>query len=92
MYGHFKTVPKRPKFCHSSAASSSHFLFPSDFSGTTADTDIVNTPEPLRPTDVPFGCYKTKTKDLGGIFTATPPTHSRPFRSQASLLTPTPFS
>jgi len=26
-------------------------------------------PEPFRPTDdVPFGDYKTETKDLGGIF------------------------
>ena len=32
-------------------------------------TWIINTPpEPFRPTDVPFGGYKTETKDLGGIF------------------------
>jgi len=29
----------------------------------------INTPpEPFWPTDVPFGGYKTETKDLGGIF------------------------
>jgi len=43
------------------------FFFPRDFPGTIADTDITNTPpEPFRPTDVPFGGYKTKTKVLGG--------------------------
>jgi len=36
--------------------ASSHFLFPCDFSGTIADTDIINTLlEPLRHADVPFG-------------------------------------
>ena len=46
---------KGQKFCRSVASSSPHFLFPCDFSGTIADTDIINTPlEPLRPTDVPF--------------------------------------
>jgi len=49
--------------------SSSHFLFPRDFLGTIAVTDIINTPpEPFRPTDVPFEDYKTETKDIGGIF------------------------
>jgi len=44
-------------------------LFPHDFSGTIANTDINNTPlELLRPADVPFGGYKTEAKDLGGIF------------------------
>ena len=44
-----------------------HTLFPRNFSGTVAD--IINTPlEPLRPADVPFGGYKTETKDLKGIF------------------------
>jgi len=64
-------MPKRPKMCHSSSASSSlsHFLFPCDFSGTIADTDVINTPpEPFRPTDVPFVGYKTETKDFRGIF------------------------
>ena len=38
--------------------SSSHFLFPCDFLGTIADTDIINTLlEPLQPTDVPFGGF-----------------------------------
>ena len=65
-------MPKRPKFCCSAfSSSSSHFLFPRDLSGTIADTDITNTPlEPLRPTDVPFGGYKTETKDLEGILAA----------------------
>jgi len=46
-----------------------HTLFPRDFSGTIADRDIVITLlEPLRPADVPFGGYKTETKDLGKIF------------------------
>ena len=56
--------------CRSSSSSSlSHFLFPRDFSGTIADTNILNTPpEPFRPTDVPFVGYRTKSKDLGGVF------------------------
>jgi len=46
-----------------------HTLFPRDFSGTIADTNIINTPpEPFRPTDVPFVGYKTKSKDLGVVF------------------------
>ena len=54
--------------CRSSSSSSSHFLFPRDFSGTIADTDIINTPqEPFRPTDVPFGGCKTEIKDLEAI-------------------------
>ena len=64
-------MSKRPKMCpsSSSSSSSSHFLFPRDFSGTIEDTYLINTPlEPLRPADVPFGSYKTETKDLGGIF------------------------
>jgi len=65
-------MPKRPKMCRSSSSSSSssssHFLFPRDFSGTIADTDIINTPpEPFQPTDVPFVGYKTETKDSGGV-------------------------
>jgi len=61
-------MPKWPKMCRSSS-SWSHFLFKRDFSGPTAATDIINTsPEPFRPTYVPFGDYKTETKDLGGIF------------------------
>jgi len=55
-------MPKWPKMCCNSSSSSnsysssSHFLFPRDFSGTIEDTDITNTPlEPLRPADVPFG-------------------------------------
>ena len=65
-------TPKRPKICRStSSSSSSPFLFLRDFSGTIEDTDIslINRPlEPLRPAGVPFGGYKTETKDLGGIF------------------------
>jgi len=41
----------------SSSSSSSHFLFPGDFLGTIADTDIINTPLELRPADVPFGDF-----------------------------------
>jgi len=42
----------------SSDFSSSHFLFPRDFSGTIEDTNIINTPlEPLRPAYVPFGDF-----------------------------------
>jgi len=49
-----------------------HTLFPRDFSGSIADTDIINTQtELLRPADVPFGGLQTETKDLGGIFFAT---------------------
>jgi len=62
---------KRPKMCRSScsSSSSSHLLFPRDFSGPVADTVIINTPpEPFRPTDVPFGDYKAETKDSGRIF------------------------
>jgi len=66
-------MTKRPKMCrsssYSSSSSSSHFLFPCDFSGTIADTDIITTPpEPFRHTGVPFVGYKTETKDLGGVF------------------------
>ena len=54
-------MPKRPKMCRNSSSnsSSSHFfLFPRDFSGTVADTGIINTPlEPLRPADVAFGGF-----------------------------------
>jgi len=56
------------KMCRSSS-SLSQFLFPHDFSGTIADTNIINTPSELfRPTGVPFVGYKTKSKDLGGVF------------------------
>ena len=42
----------------SSFSSLSHFLFSRDFSGTIAGTNITNTtPEPSRPTDVPFVGY-----------------------------------
>jgi len=66
-------MSKRPKMCRSSSASSSssssHFLFLRDFSGTIADTNIINKPpEPFWPTDVPFVGYKTGTKDLQGDF------------------------
>ena len=45
------------------------YIFPRDFSGTIADTDIIKTLiELFRPTDMPFGGYKTVTKDLGGFF------------------------
>ena len=48
---------KTAKMCRNSSSSSSfsnssssHFLFPRDFSGTIEDTDIINTPlEPLDP-------------------------------------------
>jgi len=36
-------MPKQPKMCRYSSFSSSHFLFSRDFSGTIADTDIINT-------------------------------------------------
>jgi len=66
----FYSDAKQPKMCCSSSSSSSHFLFPRDFSETIADRDIINTPlEPLL-VDVPFEGYKTETKDLGGIFVA----------------------
>jgi len=55
----------------SSFPSLSHFLFPRDFSGTIAGTNIINTPpEPSRPTDVPFVGYETESKDLGGVLAA----------------------
>ena len=54
-----------------SSSSPSRFLFPHDFSGTIADTNIINTaPEPSRSTDVPFVGYKTESKDLGGVLAA----------------------
>jgi len=55
----FYSDVKGRKMCRSASSfSSSLFLFPRDFSGTTADTDTVNAPvEPSRPTDVPFGGY-----------------------------------
>ena len=41
-----------------SSSSSSHFLFPNDFSRTVVDRDIINTSlEPSRPADVPFGAF-----------------------------------
>jgi len=62
-------VPKGQNFVVLLLLLFHHTLFPRDFSGTTADTDIVNTLlEPLRPTHVPFGSYKTETKDLRGFF------------------------
>ena len=65
----YSDAKKAKKVSFSSSSSWSHFLFPHDFSGTIADTDIINTPpEPFRPTDVPFEDYKTETKDIGGIF------------------------
>jgi len=46
-----------------------HTLFPHDFSGAIADTNVINTPpEPFRHTDVPFVGYKTESKDLRGVF------------------------
>jgi len=55
-------MQKAKKCCCSS--SWSHFLFPRDFSGTTADTDIVNAPlEPLRSTDLPVGGQVTETNE-----------------------------
>ena len=54
-------LPPPPTLCHT--------LFPREFSGTIADTNIINTPpEPFWPTDVPFVGYKTETKHLGGVF------------------------
>ena len=52
------------------SSSSSHFLFPRDFSGTIADTNIINTPpKPFRSTDVLFVGYKAETNlDLGKVF------------------------
>jgi len=57
---HVTVMPKRPKTCRNSFSnsSSSHILFPRDFSGTIEDTDVINTPlEPLRPADVSFGFW-----------------------------------
>jgi len=57
------------KMCRSSSSSSSlsHFLFPSDFSGTITDRDIINTPlEPLRPEDVPFVGFVDIAPHFGG--------------------------
>jgi len=63
-------MPKRPKKCRFSS-SWSHFLFPRDFSGTIAGTNIINTPpEPSRPTDVPFVGFKIESIDLGGVLAA----------------------
>ena len=58
-----------------------HTFYFHTISQNTADTYIVNTPlERLRPTDVPFGGYKTETEYLGGflpqnrfLVVATPP-------------------
>ena len=54
------SIAIRADFCRSSSSSSSssHFLFPRDFSETIEDTGIINTPiEPLRHADVPFGGF-----------------------------------
>ena len=53
----FYSDAKMAKMCRNSS-SSSHFLFPRDFSGTIADTDIINTLlEPHQPTNVHFGGF-----------------------------------
>jgi len=62
-------MPKRPKMCRfsSSNSSSSHFLFPRDFSKTIEDTDVINTPlEPLRPADILFGGFVDITPHFWG--------------------------
>ena len=61
-------MPKKSKMCgNPSSSSSSHFLFPRDFSGIIEDTDIINTPpEPLRPADVPFGDFVDIAPNFGG--------------------------
>ena len=62
-------MSKGQKMCRfsSSNSSSSHFLFPRDFLGTTEDTDIINTPlEPLRGTDVSFGGFVDIAPHFGG--------------------------
>jgi len=70
-YNHVTAILQRchmAKMCRSSS-SLSQFLFPHDFSGTIADTNIINTPSELFwPTGVPFVGYKTESKDLGGVF------------------------
>ena len=59
--------------CRSSSSSSSHFLFPRDFSGTIKDTDILNTPlKPLRPTDVPFWGFVDIAPHFGGEIPQNP--------------------
>jgi len=40
----FYSDAKKAKKCPSSSSSPSHFLFPHDFSGTIAGTNIINTP------------------------------------------------
>jgi len=66
----------RPFYCDAETAKKrvvllSHFLFPRDFWGTIADTNIINTqPEPSRATDVPFAGYKAVSKDLRGVLAA----------------------
>ena len=63
--------------CHfsssSSSSSPSHFLFPPDFSGTIADTDIINTPlESLRFADVPLGGFVNTAPHFGGEIPENP--------------------
>jgi len=47
----------------------SHAFYYHAISQDLLQIQTINTPpEPFRPTDVPFGDYKTETKDSGGIF------------------------
>ena len=60
--------------CRSSFSSSlSCFLFPSDFSGTITERDIINTPlEPLWPADVPFGGFVDIAPHFGTKYPKNP--------------------
>ena len=74
----FYSDAKTAKMCcnssfSSSNSSSSHFLFPRDFSGTIEDTDIINTPlEPLRLKDVLFGGFVDIASHFGGEIPPNP--------------------
>jgi len=62
----FYSDAKTAKMCRRPNSSSSHFLFPRDFSGTIEDKDIINTPlEPFRPADVPFGGFVDTASHFG---------------------------
>jgi len=72
-YNHVTVILQRcqkgQKMCLSSSPfSSSHFLFPRNFSGTIEDTYIINTRlEPLRPADAPFGGFVDIKPQFWGV-------------------------
>ena len=74
----FYSDANKAKMCRfssffSSSSSSSHFLFPRDFSENIADTNIINTPlERLRPANVHFVGFVDTSPHFGGEIPPNP--------------------